>query len=386
MLTVIADDITGAAEIAGIGLRFGMCTALVFEARDELPEAELLVYATDTRSMSEAEAVETTRRVIRQLKATGCRKLFKKTDSALRGHLVAELNILLAETGRPRAILLPENPSKGRIVRDGVYLIDGVPLDRTTFADDPEFPARTADVMKRLPGLAGTISPGTHPSGNGIFLANAENAADVETCLTPGDKEALYAGGADLFTACLRRDGRREKPDLPEFEGLGSKKAIVICGSTVRHPLNELDYFQREQVPLLTMPRRVFEQKDDPGGWFETLNEAYESNRSIAIAVGHPPQPGAECALRLRNTMALAASSLVDIRLPDELIIEGGATAFAVLHALGWSRFRITDEVAPGVVRMALDTRLCTSNNLETKEVHITLKPGSYPWGDRIFR
>ncbi|MDE7027792.1 nucleotide-binding domain containing protein [Duncaniella freteri] len=56
--------------------------------------------------------------------------------------------------------------------------------------------------------------------------------------------------------------------------------------------------------------------------------------------------------------------------IPRELIIEGGATAYASLQKLGWDTFTITDEIAPGVIRMRAPNG-----------THVTMKPGSYPWG-----
>jgi len=385
MIAVIADDITGAAEIAGVGLSFGMRVALVFDIKGSLPEVDLLVYATDTRSLTANAAVEETNRVIRQLKGAGCDIIFKKTDSALRGHVVAELEAILQEAALSRAIYVPENPSKGRIVRDGIYYIDEIPLDRTGFAHDPEYPAFSADVRKRLPGITEVISSDSKIGKKGIFAGNAENKADIEAYLACKDSRTLFAGGADLFSAYLGKSGWKQK-ELPRFEGLGVKDAILICGSTVQHNLTDLEYFKRKNVTFMTMPQAVFDLKTNPQGWFIALNEVYELHHSIAISVGHPIRKGAKYALRLRNIMALAASSLVDTRLPDELIIEGGATAFAVLKALGWNCFRITDEIAPGVVRMALTMNLEDLNIWEEKNVHITLKPGSYPWGDRLFQ
>ena len=93
----------------------------------------------------------------------------------------------------------------------------------------------------------------------------------------------------------------------------------------------------------------------------------------MILTIGYPSTGGKEFALRLRNTLSEAVSALVGEACPEELVIEGGATAFAILKALGWSRFRLTDEVAPGVVRMQWTGG---------ENVHVTLKPGSYPWGE----
>jgi uncharacterized protein YgbK (DUF1537 family) len=74
--------------------------------------------------------------------------------------------------------------------------------------------------------------------------------------------------------------------------------------------------------------------------------------------------------------MAQVVFALVGRMQPAELVVEGGATAFAVMQRLGWTSFRITEQVAPGVVRM---------QSLDAPETHVTFKPGSYHWGDDLF-
>jgi uncharacterized protein YgbK (DUF1537 family) len=69
MVLVIADDLTGAAELAGIAYSYGLNTALVTRVPEIAPECDVLVVASDTRSMSEDEAVSVTHKVCRALLA-----------------------------------------------------------------------------------------------------------------------------------------------------------------------------------------------------------------------------------------------------------------------------------------------------------------------------
>ena len=108
-MIVIADDITGAAEIAGIAFSKGQEVRLLCSHSvncDSVAVNGTTVIATDTRSMSEAEAVAETHHLVRPLfwEGDGGRLLFKKTDSALRGHVVAELTALMESTGYQRAV------------------------------------------------------------------------------------------------------------------------------------------------------------------------------------------------------------------------------------------------------------------------------------------
>ena len=76
--------------------------------------------------------------------AQDAQRMFKKVDSVLRGPVAAEIEAALDGLGLDRAVLVPANPSRGRIIRDGAYFMDGVPLDETEFADDPMHPVRCA--------------------------------------------------------------------------------------------------------------------------------------------------------------------------------------------------------------------------------------------------
>jgi len=67
MITVIADDFTGAAEIAGLGWRHGLRADLL--ARHEpLTDAELVVYDSDSRNCSPTEARRRVKAILRRLR------------------------------------------------------------------------------------------------------------------------------------------------------------------------------------------------------------------------------------------------------------------------------------------------------------------------------
>ena len=53
-------------------------------------------------------------------------------------------------TGVQSILLATANPERGRIIRDGNYYVDGVPLHQTAFASDPEYPRATSAVRELL--------------------------------------------------------------------------------------------------------------------------------------------------------------------------------------------------------------------------------------------
>ena len=187
MMIVIADDITGAAEIAGIAFSYGLTTQLVTDFNRTAASVDVMVVATDTRSLSREEAVEVTARLCSLLpKGT---QVFKKTDSALRGHVMAELSMLLEKTTCQKALFMPANPSRHRVIQGGVYLIDGIPIDETDFSFDPEFPAFSPVMTERFP----------EASSCSVEMPDAVSFDDVLRLVERAGEDTLLAGAADLF-------------------------------------------------------------------------------------------------------------------------------------------------------------------------------------------
>ena len=378
-MIVIADDITGAAEMAGIAFSQGQQVRLVcggVAGGCGTATYGTTVIATDTRSMSEAEAVAETLRITsaisHQLSA-----IFKKTDSALRGHVVAELSALMEATKCQRAVFLPANPSKGRIIRGGTYYIKevsgerlkvrDVPIHETAFSYDPEFPAKTSILRERFPDA----------EAKGIIMPDAESEEDIQKVIAKyNDGKTLFAGAADLFSAILghSRETRntRDSRETRDTRVSNCPSTLILCGSTQSKPLDL-------GIPIAPMPREIYDGSNDLSLW---NTSAYQEKHSLILTMPYTHRTGKEAAVHLRTMMAQKAKELVtEYLLPTldregsgeglHLIIEGGATAWATLQTLGWTQFEIVAQIAPGIVQMS-----ATNGTL------VTLKPGSYPWGN----
>ena len=383
-MIVIADDITGAAEIAGIAHSYGMqvilsCTEgdshdCESSVPDGHPSGAVFVIATDTRSLTEEEAASEIRRITAAQPTTSPTLLFKKTDSALRGHVVAELAALLESTHYQRAVYLPANPSKNRIVRDGTYLINDVPIHQTAFSYDPEYPATVSKLKERFPDA----------TEHHIIMPDATSADDIRHVIAEyDDGNTLFAGAADLFSALLQHFLQPRQTVARQGSKTmagGSKKAltdadkplghtsptdgtIILCGCTQSRQLDI-------GLPVANMPAAVYDGHCDTDTWDTT---AYTASHRIILAIPHTHRTGRQTAIHLRNMMARKTKALIDEYCPRELIIEGGATAWTTLKTLGWRHFHINRQIAPGVVEMLADNG-----------TFVTLKPGSYPWGSMI--
>lgn len=371
MLIVIADDITGAAEMAGIAHSHGLRTELMLSTGSplhpspsslHLPPSTLLVLATDTRSMSEQEAVRETKRIAALLPRDAM--VFKKVDSALRGHIVAELHALIEATGRKRAVCLPANPSKGRIVKDGIYYIieEGgkrTPLSETAFSFDPEFPALSSLLRERFPDA----------EEKHIIMPDAENEDDMlRTIARYDDGKTLFAGAADLFALFIKQlvpDSPRPQATMQQPH---SADILVLCGSTQSNPASL-------SLPIAPMPLSVYEGTGQPASWAAEAQAAYEATGTLILSIPYHHLTGRDVAIRLRHAMAEVACALIKNKPPSHLYIEGGATAFTLLQQLGWWSLSVVAQWAPGVVSLQANDGTI-----------VTLKPGSYPWDHSLIQ
>ena len=370
MITVIADDITGAAEIAGTAWSHGLKAILSTDANQQNDNTDVLVIATDTRSGSKIDAINETLRLARQIENNGG-ILFKKTDSALRGHIIAELNALCEATAYSRVLLLPQNPPKGRTINNGTYFVNGKPLAETAFKDDPEFPATSSSVMDLLGGCVNilTLNGKLSQNGKGIYVAEASTHYDVSTQLNKADKQTLFAGGADLFKSLLEKSYPHRKQRIAGGIIVPCKNSIIVCGSTQSEDITRREFAKKSKTYNEAIPDDVFAGAP-ADNWLSSLPDIYIRHKSIALTISNKENGGPQCALRLRKIMAEAVKRLVDTNQPELLIIEGGATAYSIIKELRWNNLELKTEYRPGIVSM-------THGKTE-----IVMKPGSYPWGN----
>ena len=90
-------------------------------------------------------------------------------------------------------------------------------------------------------------------------------------------------------------------------------------------------------------------------------------------AIGNPPpSPDRHEPVRaLTELLARALEPVLREDPVDHLLVEGGATAFAVLDRMGWHRLMVGQPLAPGLAPMLPHGKSAP---------RIWIKPGSYPW------
>lgn len=407
MIGVIADDLTGAAELGAVGLRHGLRAEVILLGSQHLPRiihasrtakggtsdgSDLMCITTESRSLSPKQAAARAGAATRLLRTAGAKWIYKKTDSVLRGQVTAELEAILKELGCRRALLLPANPALGRTIRDGRYFIHGKAINRTDFARDPEHPRRSANVLrllaqsKRIP--IRVLQRGEAFSADGVLIGEVSSPADVKRWVARREPDMLLAGGAETFAAALRECIPGAPASQPANFGCASlrpagkdagapgfDRELFVCGSASEACREFVAQSRRNGVPVVALPQQLTRRIQLPPAIHQAgavqLKAAVVARGRVILHVGLPPLPGRKIGRRLTMHLADLAATTLRAGRVAHVFAEGGETAAALLRRMGWTRLKLLCELAPGVA---------TLKPAGGAGVRLTIKPGSYRW------
>ena len=121
-LLIISDDFTGALDtgvkFSAAGARTRVSTDTQIDFRQEIAE-EVLVLCAPTRHLPPREAYDMIRSIAQRAVAAHIGCVYKKTDSALRGNIGAELSAVLDGSGEKCLSFIPALPGMNRITVEG---------------------------------------------------------------------------------------------------------------------------------------------------------------------------------------------------------------------------------------------------------------------------
>jgi uncharacterized protein YgbK (DUF1537 family) len=353
---VLADDLTGAAEIAASARQAGR-RALVLTCPPEAPvDADVLVLDTGTRLATPAFAARRLRALVALLARIPNAGFFLKVDSVLRGPVLGQIAGATRALGLSRALLVPANPSLGRIILNGRYFVGGVPLHETAFAHDPHHPRTTSEALAllgRAPrlSLALCTTKCADFSSHGVVFGEASTADDIRYWAGCLSADILPVGGVDFFRAWLGVRARKPARQ-PALRLYGP--ALLLHGTTATPADAEALFFKARRAPSVATI---------------SAHLSLHGAAIVAAPAGRLTSPDAPAAIS--REFARVAVALKNQNMFQHLLIAGGATAADVLPALGWTTLEVLRVWGPGVV---------TLRPLAEPNATVTLKPGSYAW------
>lgn len=377
MIAVIADDFTGAAEIGGVGLRNRL--KVVIETENiQNSDADLIIIATDTRSLQANEASEHIIKITERLLKFKPEFIFKKVDSVLRGNITKELIAQIETTHQKRSVIIAANPNFKRIIRDGVYYIDNVPLERTWFSSDPEYPVRSSSVLEILGSSVKwpliSLKPEDKMPDNGFIVGDVNDMDDFQKWSRQIDDKTLPAGSSGFFNALLEERhimGNKKDPDFIPF----GKKALYVLGSTYPKEADFLKKLEENGNYISNIPDEIYYNKNFDrchlDSWADDIIKGIVEHKKVIASILHSPSQETDISFRIRENIGELIKKVLERIELNELLIEGGSTTSVVLKYLNINKLIPIQELDTGVIRMKID---------EFPNLCITTKPGSYFW------
>lgn len=383
MIGVIADDLTGAAELGGVGWRYGL-NAEVQVGPERTSTSELVAIDTDSRECAGDKAARLVEESAKSLQLQGAQWIYKKVDSVLRGPVLSELEAALAALRLKRALLVPANPGLGRVIRGGRYFIAGKFIHESDFRNDPQHPVRSSHVLEMLgPGGVEPVSvcvPQQLLPALGIVVGEAARRDHLMSWARHVDGTVLPAGGAEFFAAILEVKGYKRRAEFSPWERTTVGRTVFVCGSVAASTREFLKECRRHSVPVFCLPpelmRSAAAEEDLVREWAREIMAAFQRHQQVTIAIDRPLVRDATASHRLGACLVAAAKAVSEQGRVSQLYVEGGATAAMLVRSMGWSRLRVIRELAPGVVMMQIEPDV---------QISLTIKPGSYAWPDGLW-
>ena len=407
----VADDISGATDLASALAARGLDTRLFFGAAAVSAGGDALVAALKIRSIPPDEARQAAITAAEALQAAGATRLFSKYcstfDSTPEGNIGPIADALIDLTGARRVAHCPAYPANGRTVYLGRLFVGDQLLSESSMRDHPLNPMQdsrlsrvlgaqtqrdvslirlptllsgASGVRKRLAEIDARARDPQHVISDAVCNGDIATLADVVV------RDPLAAGGAAfgaafaaaVFKASERRADSATQQRSPVPEG----PTAILVGS--------LSQATRQQIlgfgePTLALTVEEMNDGDSAlarmtaflrGG--DALDTGpvlmYTDVNATALGANKNGPSNAAVARRIERTMGRMSVELERLGI-RRLIVAGGETSGAVADALNLQAARIGPDISVGVPWMVAEDR----------ELAVAFKSGNFG-GPSFFR
>ena len=410
LLGCVADDLTGATDLALVLSANGMRTVLVLDPPppgSPGPDAEAVVVALKTRTVRPEKAVRQSMEAAEWLLGCGAERIFFKYcstfDSTESGNIGPVAEALADRLAPDLTLFCPSFPANGRTVYQGHLFVEGRLLSESSLANHPLTPM-TDPCLERVlqkqcrDSKVGLIALETVEQGTGAILAAMEglqadgcrfaitDALDEGHLLSIADAGAaqpLLTGGSAVaagLPAVYRLEGKlREEPTPVALDTVPGTVAILSgsCSEASRRQVSAMAQRCRSvEIDALALSRgeidtdTLLAQAGDVNGPDAVI--FYSTTSPENVSVVQQTLGRRQSGQLVEDTMAELAAALVE-RGVRKLIVAGGETSGAVARKLGLTQLRVGPEIDPGVPWM---------QNLGEPQLLLAFKSGNFGTDD----
>ncbi len=401
MLGVIADDVTGATDLASLlrRERFSVVQTLGLP-KGPLPRVDALVVSLKIRTAPVGEAVDAVRAAASALVAGGASPIFFKYcstfDSTPDGNIGPVTDALLEQLRTAVTVACPAYPSMRRTVYHGHLFVGDALLSDSPMRDHPLTPMTDANlcrVLARQSRSDVTLVPleevergaevvearlkGFDAKRRHIAIVDAVFDRHVDTIGFACRQLPLVTGGAALGAALARSvmplvsSGADVKWSRPRG------RVAILSGSSSAATRAQVEYLGGRIPSRHVTPQELAD--DETRATSELVEWACGEAKHGPVMISSTADPASvkmaqqqlgreRAAALIEGAFADAARALAadGVRV---FIVAGGETSGAVLNSLGIAALSFGDEIEPGVPWTA---------SLDPDGFHFALKSGNF--------
>ena len=384
LLGCIADDFTGATDLAGMLVKAGMRTVqLIGVPNGPPPEgADAVVIALKSRTVPAAEAVADSLAALAWLQQSGCQQFYFKYcstfDSTPEGNIGPVTEALMQALKTDFTIACPAFPANGRTIYKGYLFVGEELLSESGMRNHPLTPMTDPSLVRvlqrQVAGRVGlvehhTVAKGTAAIASRFAELRAEGVSFAVTdALTNHDLVSIGAacagmplitGGSGIALGLPENFRKRNllarldaADRLPDTGGLRA----VISGSCSVATQKQVAAMQKKSPSFAVDPLALARGDDVAGAALAWAAQHLPNGPVLVFATASPENVrdvqsqlgAAEAGELVEQALAAVATGLVKLGV-GQLIVAGGETSGAVVKALGIKGVRIGPEIDPGV-------------------------------------
>ncbi len=382
VLGCIADDFTGATDLAGLLARSGFPVSLRIGVPVGPPEdtAPFEVVALKIRTAPVAEAVGEARKALDWLQGAGAEHFFWKYcstfDSRPEGNIGPVAEAIMEAVGAWQTIYCPAFPENGRTIFMGHLFVGRQPLDESPMKDHPLTPMRDSSLLRLLApqvkGEVGLVDRLTVARGAGAIRAALDDLAgkgvahvivdavadeDLRVIAEACRDMTVMTGGSAVampLPELFRASGRLGESTEARVRAEIGAPAIVLSGSCSAMTRAQVAAYAATAPSYRLDP--VALAGNGAGEALDWLSRQALDAAPLIYATAEPEAVKAaqdKLGVKMAGDIVEAALAELAVAARDlgarRFVVAGGETSGAVTQALGVTRLDIGREIAPGV-------------------------------------
>ena len=416
LLGAIADDFTGATDLANTLVRGGMrCVQTIGVPDGALDaQADAVVVALKSRTIPAADAVAQSLQALRWLQSQGAQQIYFKYcstfDSTPKGNIGPVTDALLDAlhgAGQGFTIACPAFPTNQRTVFKGHLFVGDVLLSDSGMRHHPLTPMTDANLVRVLqaqtPRKVGLVAheavaqgsaaitkrfDALRADGVGIAVVDAISDADLMQIGVALKDLRLVTAGSGIAMGLpqnWRTSGALAAgPNVQSLPAVHGRMAVVSGSCSVATNAQVRDFRGRGRAALQIDPLALAAGDGVVGralAWCDAQSAdvpllVYATAEPAAVQRVQAELGVARAGELVERALARIAVGLVE-RGVRRLVVAGGETSGAVVQALGITQLAIGAQIDPGVPWTAARSPACGGDWL-----HLALKSGNFGSAD----